>query len=190
MWPKSNPLQLYSRSDTEVQGIRSDREPEDLWTEVCNIVQEAVVKTISKKVVLVTQLCPNLCDPMDCSLPRSSVHRISQARLLERVAISPPGDLPNLGTEPTSFPALVGRFFTTLSPGKPQSQRKRKAKWLLEEALQIAEKWREVKGKGEKIYPSHAEFRKIARWDQKAFLSDQCKEIEENNRMGKSLQEN
>ena len=43
-----------------------------------------------------------------------------------------------------------------------------------------------MKGKGEKIYPSHAEFRKIARRDQKAFLSDQCKEIEENNRMRKT----
>ena len=74
-----------------------DRVPEELWTEVGDIVQEAVVKTISNKVVLVTQLCPNLCDPMDCSLPRSSVHRISQARILEWVAISPPGDLSKLG---------------------------------------------------------------------------------------------
>ena len=62
-----------------------------------------------------------------------------------------------------------------------------KGKWLSEEALQIAEKGREVKGKGEKErYTSlNAEFQRIARRDKKAFLSDQCKEIEENNRMGK-----
>ena len=62
----------------------------------------------------------------------------------------------------------------------------KKAKWLSEEALQIAEKRREVKGKGEKDRYTHlnAEFQRIARRDKKAFLSDQCKEIEENNRMG------
>ena len=61
-----------------------------------------------------------------------------------------------------------------------------KAKLLSEEALQIAEKRREVKGKGEKERYNHlnAEFQRIARGDKKAFLSDQCKEIEENNRMG------
>ena len=69
-----------------------------------------------------------------------------------------------------------------LSPGK------RKAKWLSEEALQIAEKRREAKGKGGKERYSHlkAEFQRIASRDKKAFLSDQCKEIEENNRMGKT----
>ena len=88
---------------------------EELWMEVCNIVQEAVIKTISKK---------------KC----------------------------------------------------------KKAKWLSEEALQIAEKRREAKGKGEKERYSHlnTEFQRIARRDKKAFLSDQCKEIEENNRMGKA----
>ena len=88
---------------------------EELWMEVCNIVQEAVIKTISKK---------------KC----------------------------------------------------------KKAKWLSEEALQIAEKRREAKGKGEKERYSHlnTEFQRIARRDKKAFLSDQCKEIEENNRMGKT----
>ena len=62
------------------------------------------------------------------------------------------------------------------------------AKWLSEEALQIAEKRIEVKSKGEKERYSHlnAEFQRIARRDKKAFLSDQCKEIEENNRMGKT----
>ena len=63
-----------------------------------------------------------------------------------------------------------------------------KAKWLSEEALQIAVKRREMKSKGEKERYSHlnAEFQRIARRDKKAFLSDQCKEIEENNRMGKT----
>jgi len=64
----------------------------------------------------------------------------------------------------------------------------KKAKWLSEEALQIAEKRREAKGKGEKERYTHmnAEFQRIARRDKKAFLSYQCKEIEENNRMGKT----
>ena len=63
-----------------------------------------------------------------------------------------------------------------------------KAKWLFEEVLQIAEKRREAKGKGEKERYTYfnAEFQRIARRDKKAFLSDQCKEIEENNRMGKT----
>jgi len=63
-----------------------------------------------------------------------------------------------------------------------------KSKWLSEEALQIAVKRREVKSKGEKERYNHlnAEFQRIARRDKKAFLSDQCKEIEENNRMGKT----
>ena len=64
----------------------------------------------------------------------------------------------------------------------------KKAKWLFEEALQIAEKRREAKGKEEKERYTHlnAEFQRIARRDKKAFLSDWCKEIEENNRMGKT----
>ena len=64
----------------------------------------------------------------------------------------------------------------------------KKAKWLSEEGLQIAVKRREVKSKGENERYTHlkAEFQKIARRDKKAFLSNQCKEIEENNRMGKT----
>ena len=64
----------------------------------------------------------------------------------------------------------------------------KKAKWLSEEALQVAGKRREGKGKGEKERYTYlnAEFQIIARKDKKAFLSDQCKEIEENNRMGKT----
>ena len=88
--------------------IRSDRVPEDLWMEVHNIVQEAMIKTICKK------------------------------------------------------------------------KKCKKAKWLSEEALQIAEKEREMKGKGRKERYTHlnAEFQRIARRDKKAFLSEQCKEIE------------
>ena len=64
----------------------------------------------------------------------------------------------------------------------------KKAKWLSKEALQIVEKRREAKDKGEKERYTHlnAEFQRTARRDKKAFLSDQCKEIEENNRMGKT----
>ena len=93
-----------------------DRVPEELWTEVCDIVQETVSKTIPKK---------NKC---------------------------------------------------------------KKAKWLPEEALQIAVKRREAKDKGEKERYTHlnAEFQRIARRDKKAFFNDQCKEIEENNSLGKT----
>ena len=93
-----------------------DRVPEELWTEVPDIVQEAGIKTIAKE------------------------------------------------------------------------KKCKKAKWLSEEALQMAENRRKVKGKGEKERYKHlnAEFQRIARRDKKAFLSDQCKEIEENNRMGKT----
>ena len=94
----------------------TDRIPEELWMEVCDIVQEAVITTIPKK------------------------------------------------------------------------KKGRKGKWLSEEALQIAEKRREAKGKGEKERYTHlnAEFQRIARGDKKALLSNQCKEIQENNRMGKT----
>ena len=68
----------------------------------------------------------------------------------------------------------------------PKQKKCKKAKWLPEEALQIAEKRREAKGKGEKERYTHlnAEFQKIAKRDKKAFLSYQCKKIEENNRTG------
>ena len=70
----------------------------------------------------------------------------------------------------------------------PMEKKCRKAKWLSEEPLQIAVKRREAKSKGEKERYKHlnAEFQRIARRDKKSFLSDQCKEIEENNRMGKT----
>ena len=76
----------------------------------------------------------------------------------------------------------------TVSKTIPKKKKCKKAKWLSEEALQIAVKRREAKSKGEKERYKHlnAEFQRIARRDKKPFLSDQCKEIEENNRMGKT----
>ena len=70
----------------------------------------------------------------------------------------------------------------------PEKKKCKKAKWLSEEALQIAVKRREAKSKGEKERYKHlnAQFQRIARRDKKAFLSDQCKEIQEKNRMGKT----
>ena len=70
----------------------------------------------------------------------------------------------------------------------PMEKKCKKAKWLAGEALQVAVKRREAKSKGEKETYKHlnAEFQRIARRDKKAFFSDQCKEIEENNRMGKT----
>ena len=70
----------------------------------------------------------------------------------------------------------------------PKKKKCKKAKWLSEQALQIAEKRKEAKGKGEKERNTHlnAEFQRKARRDKKAVFSDQCKEIEENTRMGKT----
>ena len=70
----------------------------------------------------------------------------------------------------------------------PKKEKCKKAKWLSEESFQIAEKRQAAKGKGEKERHTHlnAEFQRIARRGKKAFLSDQCKEIEENSRMGKN----
>ena len=86
-----------------------------------------------------------------------------------------------------------GQRFMTLyrrqgSRPPPRKRNAKKQKWLSEEALQRAEKRRKVKIKGKKERYTHlnAEFQRIARRDNKAFLSDQCKEIEEKNRMGKT----
>ena len=83
------------------------------------------------------------------------------------------------------FMTLYRRQGSRLSPWKKKCK---KAKWLSGEALQIAVKRREMKSKGEKERYKHlnAEFQRIARRDKKAFLRDQCKEIEGNNRMGKT----
>ena len=87
----------------------------------------------------------------------------------------------------------VGRFMTLYRrqesrPSPRKRNEKKKAKWLSDEALETAVKTREVKSKGEKERYTHlnAEFQRTARRDKKAFLSDQCKEIEEDNRMGKT----
>ena len=70
----------------------------------------------------------------------------------------------------------------------PKKKKCKKAKWLSEEALQIAEETREAKGKGERerYTQLNAEFQRIARRDKKAFFNEQCQEVEENNRMGKT----
>ena len=70
----------------------------------------------------------------------------------------------------------------------PKKKKCKKTKWLSEEGLQIADERREAKGKGEKERYTHlnAEFQRITKREKKAFLSDQCKEVEENNRMGKT----
>ena len=80
------------------------------------------------------------------------------------------------------------RFMTLYRRQEARKRNAKKAKWLSEKALQIAVKRREVKSKGEKERYIHlkAEFQRIARRDKKAFFSYQCKEIEENNRMGKT----
>ena len=79
-------------------------------------------------------------------------------------------------------------WYSTVVKTIPKKKKCKKAKWLSEEALHIAENRRDRKGKGKKERYIHlnAEFQRIARRDKKAFLSDQCGEIEENNRMGKT----
>ena len=83
---------------------------------------------------------------------------------------------------------FLTRYRRQGSRPSPWKRNAKKAKWLSEKALQIAVKRREVKSQGEKERYKHlnAEFQRIARRNKKAFLSDQCKEIEENNRMGKT----
>ena len=82
----------------------------------------------------------------------------------------------------------VSNLMSWRDQDKPQEKEMKKAKWLSEEALQIAVKRRKRKSKGEKERYTHlnADSQSIARRDKKAFLRDQCKEIEENNRMGKT----
>ena len=76
---------------------------------------------VDNKCVCACSVSPTLCDYVDCSLPGSSVHGISQARILEWVGISSSRDLPDPGIEPRSpvFPALAGGLFTTVPPGSP-----------------------------------------------------------------------
>ena len=106
----------------------------------------------------VAQSCLTLCDPMNHSTPGIPIFR-----------------------------KLIFRGQETGIKTIPKKKKCKKAKWL-SEALQIAVKRREAKSKGEKERYTHlnAEFKRIARRDKKAFLRNQCKEIEENNRMGKT----
>ena len=99
-------------------------------------------------------------------LPFHTVHGVLKARILKGFAIS-------FSSGPHSV--------------RPRKRNAKKEKWLSEDALQIAVKRREVKSKGEKVRYTHlnAEFQRITRRDKKAFLGNHCKEIEENNRMGK-----
>ena len=121
-------------------------------------------------------------------LPFHTVHGVLKARILKGFAI--PFSKVNHITEwlknyGQRFLILYRRQWSRPSPRKRNAK---KAKWLSEEALQIAEKRREAKGKGEKEKYIHwnAGFQRIARRDKKTFHSDQCKEIEENNRVGNS----
>ena len=88
-----------------------------------------LVVVVPRQVQVLSLTCtsPTLCDPVDCILPGSFVHRIFQARIMEWVATPIPGDLPHSGSEPASLqsPALAGGFFTTEPLGSP------KAGWLL-----------------------------------------------------------
>ena len=116
--------------------------------EVHDIVQEVVTKSESE----VTQLCLTLCDPMDYSLPGSSIRGIFQARILEWVAISfskrsfQPRDQTQVSHTAHSSHFIVWAIRETQNI--PKKKKCKKAKWLSKEALQIAEK-REAKGKGE-----------------------------------------
>ena len=98
-------------------------------------------------------------------------------------------ELDLIDTVPDELWTKVGDIVQpTGSKSIPKKKKCKKPKWLSEEALQIEKKRRKVKSKGEKerYTPLNAEFQRIAGRDKKAFVSDQCKEIEENNRMGKT----
>ena len=90
--------------------------------------------------MLVTQSCPTLCNPMDCSPPGSSVHETFQARILERSPFSSPGDLPNPGFEPRS-PVLQADSLPTELQGKPHTVLQSKAKCLLQGNEPRKEAW-------------------------------------------------
>ena len=89
------------------------------------------------------QSCLTLCEPMDCSLPGSSVHEILEARILEWLPLLPPGDLPDPGMDPMSLvsPAMAGRFFTTEPPEKPSISPKGNSTSVLHT---IKNKWLQV----------------------------------------------
>ena len=97
-------------------------------------------------------------------------------------------DLVSISSHIHNWTEVCDTIQETGSKTIPKKKKCKKAKWLSEKVLQIAVKRREAKSKGEKERYTHlnAEFQRTARRDKKAFLSDQCKEIEENNRMGKN----
>ena len=78
--------------------------------------------TLAESACKLLQSCPTLCNPMDCGLPGSSVHRILRQEYCSGLLYPPPGDFPDPGIEPESpaSPELAGRFFTTEPPGKPR----------------------------------------------------------------------
>ena len=92
------------------------------WVSISQVFAHSLVSSVSPFLWLkeseVTQSCPTLCDPMDCSPPGSSVHGISQAGYWSGLPFPLPGELPDPMVKPSS-PALAGTFFTTESPGKP-----------------------------------------------------------------------
>ena len=156
----------------------------------------------------VVRSCPTLCDSMDCSTPgfpvrhqlqelvQTDVHWVSDAIQPSNPLSSPSPQAYNLSQHQGIFQwvnsshqvAKDWSFSFSISPSSPRKRNAlKKAKWLSEEALQIAVKRREAESKREKERYTHlnAEFQRIARKDEKAFLSYQCKEIKENNRMGK-----
>ena len=81
------------------------------------------IQTLCTYICSVAQSCPTLCDPLDCSLPGSSVHGIFREEYWSGLQFPSPGDLPKPGIKPVSLmsPALAGEFFTTASPGNPNS---------------------------------------------------------------------
>ena len=83
------------------------------------------IQTLCTYICSVAQSCPTLCEPLDCSLPGSSVHGILGEEYWSGLQFSSPGDLPKPGIKPVSLmsPALAGEFFTTVSPGKPKYPR-------------------------------------------------------------------
>ena len=120
---------------------------------------------------------------MLCSLPGSSVLGILQASILKWVAISFSGDLPPPGIEPRSH-----AFQANSLPSEPHGKEMQKSKMTVwGDLTNSCEKNRSKKQRRKERYTHlNVEFQRIARRNQKAFLSDQCKEIEENNRMGKT----
>ena len=125
--------------------------------------------------------CPMLCDRTGCSSQAPLSVGFSRQEYWSGLPFPPPGTLPDPGIEAES-PGATALQADSL----PLSHRG--SYWLSEEAVQIAQQRREVKGKGErKRYTQlNAEFQRTARREKKAFLNEQCKEIEGNNRMAKT----